>query len=291
MIFIKKIKSKLNQQHQKLSKFFRKFKKPIKKEKLVKNLSAVGIQSGDILLLHSSLSKVGNVDGGAQTVIDSLLEKIGDSGNLAMPAYSYIHSMVNTTKEEDYIFDPIHTKSVVGVVTEVFRKMKNVRRSIHPTHSICAFGPNSDTIVSGHLEAETNFGIGTPFHKIREMKGKIVGIGIGIGPVTIYHTIEDFFPNDFKDVYLQVKYPIKIKLDNMIFNKDIFVHNPEFHKYRIDKTPEIEQWFRKYFKEKKILHEGAFGSGNIWWMDIQKLYDELLDLRKKGITIYNIPKN
>jgi aminoglycoside N3'-acetyltransferase len=290
-IFFKRVSGRIDKGLTRLIKLCRKIKRPQTKSRLLNNLRESGLGYGDTLLVHSSLSKIGNVEGGSSTIIDALIDCVGDQGNIIMPTYSYVNSMANTTREENYIFDPEKSKSVVGIVTETFRNMKNVRRSIHPTHSICAFGPNSETIVSGHLTAETNFGVGTPFHKVREMKGKIVGIGIGIGPVTIYHTIEDFFPNDFKGVYLEEKYPIKIKLDNKVFFKNIFIHNPEFHKNRIDKTPEIEHWFRRYFKEKNILHEGTFGSGNIWWMDIQNLYDELVELRKKGITIYNTPKN
>jgi aminoglycoside N3'-acetyltransferase len=289
--FISRVIGRLDREKQKLAKKLRFLKKAIKKDKLKKDLLAVGIQPGDTILVHSSLSKTGNVEGGAATVIQALIESVGEKGNVAMPSYSYVHSMVQTTKDDSYVFIPDQTPSVVGFITETFRKWKNVKRSIHPTHSVCVHGHNAEQITNGHLTAETNFGLNTPFHRIRELKGKIVGIGVSPRIITFYHSIEDFNPDEFKGVYLPESFPVKVMVDNKVVEKNIFVHDPVFHADRIDKNPKIESWFRDYYRQKGILHEGSFGDGEIWWMDMQTLFDELLVLKKKGISIYNIPKS
>lgn len=286
----KRIKNKFNSGKKKALKHFRIFKKEIKKNKLVADLSKAGIEAGDTLMVHASLSKIGNVNGGAATVVSALLEKIGDKGNLVMPSFSYINSMEHTAYVPDYVFDPLTTPSVTGKISEEFRKLPHAKRSIHPTHSVSALGPHSLSITEGHLKALTNFGLNTPFHKIRELKGKIVGIGINIGPVTIYHTIEDFHPELFGNVYLPESKPIKVLAKGEQVAKSIFIHNPEFHRIRIDKNEVIETWMRNHLKEKGILHEGTFGAGNIWWMNIQELFDEIVVLAKKGISIYKVPE-
>jgi aminoglycoside 3-N-acetyltransferase len=58
----------------------------ITKEILVENLRNIGIKAGDNLLVHSSLSKIGYLENGADTLIDALLEVIGSKGNLLMPS-------------------------------------------------------------------------------------------------------------------------------------------------------------------------------------------------------------
>ncbi|HTA62762.1 MAG TPA: peptidoglycan bridge formation glycyltransferase FemA/FemB family protein [Bacteroidia bacterium] len=287
----KRIGIKMQEMKETFRKKIRRLRKVIKKNDLVKDLSLAGIQKGDTILVHSSLSKIGNVKNGTQTVINALMEQIGDKGNLVMPAYSYVDSMENTSQEKDYIFDPIISPSVVGKITEEFRKMPRVKRSIHPTHSVCAYGELADYITSGHIDAETNFGLNTPFHRVRELKGKIVGLGIGIGPVTIYHSAEDFFPELFLDVYLPKPETIKIRVDGSESTKSIFIHNPAFHSNRIDKNKFVENWLMNHFLKKGILHMGAFGSGIIWWMDIQELFDEQIALKQKGISIYRVPEN
>jgi aminoglycoside 3-N-acetyltransferase len=289
--FISRVIGRLSREKQRLAKKLRFLKKTIKKDKLKKDLAAVGIKPGDTILVHSSLSKTGNVEGGAAAVIQALIESVGEKGNVIMPSYSYVHSMVQTTKEDSYVFIPDKTPSVVGFITESFRKWDNVKRSIHPTHSVCVHGNDADYITNGHLAAETNFGLNTPFHRMRELKGKIVGIGVSTSIIPLYHSIEDFNLGEFKGVYLPESFPVKVMVDDKIVEKKIFVHDPLFHADRIDKNAKIERWFRDHYRQKGMLHEGKFGDGEIWWMDMQTLFDELLALKKKGISIYNIPNS
>jgi aminoglycoside 3-N-acetyltransferase len=290
-ILSKKIKSKLSSEKEKVYKKLRILKNYVTQSQLVKDLQNAGIEKGDTLLVHSSLSKIGNVKEGSKTVISALIEQVGPEGNIIMPCYSYVNSMINTAQNPDYIFNPLTSQSIVGKITEGFRKWPQVKRSLHPTHSVCALGPKAELITEGHLGAKTNFGSNTPFHRIRELKGKIVGLGINIGPVTIYHTLEDFYPELFKGVYLPKQELLKMLVDGKEIEKHISIHNPDFHINRIDKNENIEHWLHNHFREKGILHEGVFGNGNIWWMNVQELFDELLVLRKKGISIYKVPHN
>ena len=285
----KRVMWRVAKEKQSINKQFRTFKKGIDENELVDNLESAGIKNGDTIMVHSSLSKVGNIKGGAATVINALLKQIGASGNLVFPSYTYINSMEHTSEEKKYVFNPLTMPSNVGVISEEFRKWNNVRRSIHSTHSVVAYGPMAKEITEGHLNADTNFGLNTPFHKIRELKGKIVGLGINIGPVTIYHSVEDFFPELFHDIYLPDPVPIKVLVNEKKLLKSIYIHDPKFHSVRIDKNEAIELWLRNHFKEKGILHESPFGASAMWWMDIQELFDELISLAKRGISIYQVP--
>ncbi len=257
--------------------------------KLVIQLEKSGIKKGDSILVHSSLSKLGNIQNGPFGVIQALKIAVGENGNIAMPAFSYRNSMIETALNENYIYDAEKTPSVTGKITEVFRTMPGTHRSIHPTHSVCAYGPMADEITKDHFIANTNFGHNTPFDKLRQLNGKIVGLGINIGPVTIYHMIEDLFPNEFKGVYFPEPFNMKVIKDGTIQTKSVFVHDSRFHKKRIDKNPEIEHWFNTYFTQNNILHKYSFGNGTMWWMDIQQLIDKLIKLKSQGITIYQIP--
>jgi aminoglycoside 3-N-acetyltransferase len=289
MSYYNRILKKINSLKTLFNKSTRKYKKKVTKESLLQDLAVAGINENDTILVHSSLSKIGNVDGGPVTIINCLLEKIGPKGNLIMPSYSYLGSMMDTAKNENFIFDPQINPSVVGIITETFRKLTGVKRSIHPTHSVCAYGPMANYITGNHHLTETNFGTGTPFHHIRELQGKIVGLGISIGPVTIYHTLEDFYPELFKGVYLEHPVSFKVSVNGQELIKKVSIHNPTFHSERIDKSSHIESWIADHLRNKKILHESGFGTSTIWWMNIQELFDELLVLKSKNISIYGVP--
>ena len=98
-------------------------------EKIKNDLLSLGVQPGDILMVHSSLKSMGQVEGGAETVIAALRAVLGEEGTLMLPALSY------ATSCKDLYFSNLETPSCVGVIPETFRKMEGVRRTNHPTHS------------------------------------------------------------------------------------------------------------------------------------------------------------
>ena len=59
----------------------------ITKQQLIDDLQKIGLKNGDSVLVHSSLSKIGFVEGGAKTVIDALSEVISETGTLLFPTF------------------------------------------------------------------------------------------------------------------------------------------------------------------------------------------------------------
>ena len=105
---------------------------------LTEGLSALGVSPGDVLMVHSSLSSFGRVQGGAETVISALTSRLGEEGTLVMPAFSRF-----LQNGEDY-WDREKTPSLMGVISETFRRMPGTLRSSHAAHSICARGNKAE---------------------------------------------------------------------------------------------------------------------------------------------------
>ena len=154
--------------------------------RIAHDLSALGIPRGSSLLVHSSLSAMGNIEGGSETVIKGLLKALGPEGTLLMPALSY----ENVTRRNP-VFDVRKTPSCIGVIPEYFRKRDGTRRSIHPTHSVCAVGPNTGTFLDEHYKDSTPVGPHSPFRILRDMQGYILMLGCGLKPNTSMHGIEE----------------------------------------------------------------------------------------------------
>jgi|GEM_PF-237316 len=125
-------------------------------------LQALGVPKGAVLMAHSSLSQFGYVAGGADAVIDALLEAIGPEGTLAMPTLSF--SWVGRQP-----YDAAKTPSRAGAVTEAFRKRPGVLRSPHPTHSVAALGPKAAEIVGGHSPDRPVFAEEGAYGKLYEL--------------------------------------------------------------------------------------------------------------------------
>lgn len=155
-------------------------------DRISRDLHALGVQVGDILLVHASLRSLGAVPGGATTVIAGLWQALQPHGTLLMPALSY----ATVTREHPY-FDRNATPSNVGVVAETFRLQEDVLRSVHPTHSVCAKGAASQALLADHGKDHTPCGPHSPFRLLPEYRGKILMLGCGLAPNTSFHAIEE----------------------------------------------------------------------------------------------------
>ena len=155
-------------------------------ERLTKDLRALGVEAGDVLMVHSSLKSMGQVEGGAETVIAALRAVLGEEGTLMLPALSY------ATSCESSFFSNLETPSCVGHITEVFRKMPGVRRTNHPTHSVAVIGKYQDEICEGALLDDTPIGPHSAFRKLADYEnGKILLLGCPFARNTFMHGVEE----------------------------------------------------------------------------------------------------
>ena len=92
----------------------------------------------------------------------------------------------------------------MGALPEAFLQFEGVQRSIHPTHSVSAIGKHASFLTEAHHLAPSVFGKGSPWQRFHKLNGKILGLGISMGPVTFYHLLEDTLGDDF---------PVKVWMD------------------------------------------------------------------------------
>ncbi len=181
----------------------------VTKEDIKTSLRQLGLQAGDICIVHSSLKSFGHVEGGAQTVIDAFEEVLGKEGTLAMPTLCQV-DFLNSYKTW-YMDKP----SDVGYLTEYFRKQMYVYRSDEATHSVaargkmayeltkehCGYGPHPLCLFGEYAMAESS-----PWAKLYRMNGKIVFIGVSMRKNTMKHTVEVRLVEHYSDM---VKDPVK----------------------------------------------------------------------------------
>lgn len=156
------------------------------KSQLSHDLRQLGVQPGNVLLVHSAMKPLGPVEDGCHGVIDALLEVLTGTGTLLLPALTYA-----TVTRESPVFSVSDTPSCVGKLSEAFRTMPGVRRSIHPTHSVCATGHLAAEMLSGHEDDRTPVGPHSPFRRLAECNGKILMLGCGLTPNTFMHGVEE----------------------------------------------------------------------------------------------------
>jgi aminoglycoside 3-N-acetyltransferase len=144
---------------------------PATVESLAADLAALGVRPGMTLLVHSSLSALGWVCGGAQAVI--LPPEWWPTIRATMPAY-----------------DPDLTPTRgMGTIPETFRKGRGVIRSHHPHSSFAARGPHAAFICGDH-PLPFSMGDDSPLAKIYALDGRVLLLGVGHANNTSLHLAE-----------------------------------------------------------------------------------------------------
>ncbi len=184
-------------------------------ESLASDLRALGVESGDTLFVHSSLSALGWVAGGAPTAVDALFAAVGDEGTLAMPTHSGDLSdpagwsnppvpddWVDTIRESTPPYRPEVTPTRgMGSIPECFRNYPEVQRSRHPTLSVAARGPDAASIIEGH-SYDYPLGEESPLARLYELDARVLLLGVGHDSNTSIHLAEyrsDFPKTDTTD--------------------------------------------------------------------------------------------
>ncbi|MGH2543953.1 MAG: aminoglycoside N(3)-acetyltransferase [Ardenticatenaceae bacterium] len=176
---------------------------PVTVSSLVRDLRALGLETGMTVLVHSSLSSLGWVCGGPVAVVQALEEVLGPAGTLVMPTHStdlsdpepWHHPSVppswwEVIRHETPAYDPELTPTRrMGVIVECFRGQAGVRRSAHPQVSFAAWGARAAGIVEGHSLA---FGLGeeSPLARLYDVGAWVLLLGVGHANNTSLHLAE-----------------------------------------------------------------------------------------------------
>lgn len=158
----------------------------VKKCDIVGGLRGLGVQAGHVLLVHSSLSAFGHVVGGAETVIEALLEAVGPGGTVAVPTHTW-----DRIKPGNPVFDYRSTPGCVGTIPETFRARDDALRGLHPTHSCAAIGPHAEDLLRDHETQITPCGSKSPYQRLMDMGGKLVFLGVTLKYNTTFHALEE----------------------------------------------------------------------------------------------------
>lgn len=175
-------------------------RKLVLKQDILAAFQAVGAEAGQTIEVHTSLSSMGYVCGGAQVVIEALLETVGENGTILMPTQSWKNldptAGVHWEEPEQWwqiIRDnwPAYDKAItptntMGAVAEMFRRWPGTVRSDHPARSVAAWGRYAEYLTRNH-DLSNIFGEGSPFGKLYDLDGYVMLIGVGYDKNTSIH--------------------------------------------------------------------------------------------------------
>jgi aminoglycoside 3-N-acetyltransferase len=183
-------------------------------ERLVQDLLNLGVESGDILFIHSSFKSLGLVEGGAETVVGALEDAVGPEGLVLMPSFNLVE-MDKRAK----IWNIETTPSTVGWLTEFFWQMPGTYRSDHYSHSVAARGKGAKAFVADHLSRDGHrspwdrepwgktYGLHSPMYRAHRADGKLFMIGVDYDSSTYIHLVEVLYWNKRLNQNPEAAYP------------------------------------------------------------------------------------
>jgi len=145
------------------------------KAEVVRQLRALGVAAGAVLLVHTSFRAVRPVEGGPLGLM------LGPEGTLVMPSWG---------GDEDAPFDRIVSPASadLGVVADTFWRLPGVRRSDHG-NAFAAAGPEALRVTAGPLPLPPHIPE-SPVGRVHELNGQVLLLGVGQDANTTLHLAE-----------------------------------------------------------------------------------------------------
>ena len=237
----------------------------------------------EIVMVHSSLGGLEPMyDGDFKELLDALIELCGPHRTLVMPAFFFGGRKVDPIAyyRERPLFDVRRQPSETGLLTELFRRRKGARRSLHPITSVIALGPQADELVAGHHLAKTLFGEGTPFAIMAERRTAIVGIGAEyFRSLTQVHAAEDLLGERYPLAVRPSKLPIQLR------DFDGAVHHYELPFNEAVLGRRIERLERLLGPDELV--QWRFHGVPLFVTSAARVTEVLIDAALRGETIYD----
>jgi aminoglycoside 3-N-acetyltransferase len=153
----------------------------VAREELVRQLLALGVRPGGVLLVHTAFSRVRPVEDGPAGLIAALRAALGPSGTLVMPAMA---------DDDEHAFDPATSPCrSMGVVADTFWRLPGVLRTDSP-HAFAAAGPRAPEITRDQ-PVDVPHGPDSPVGRVHDLDGQVLLLGVGHDANTTLHLAEN----------------------------------------------------------------------------------------------------
>ena len=150
------------------------------KEDLLKDLKNIGVEAGDLLHLKVSMRALGPTEVGAETLLQALLEAVGESGTIVSDAFITVYPLPLSESNKKIIADD-YTPSYAGAFANAMIKHPKMVRSKHPVQKFAAIGARAEEFCRAHTEQSGAYELlermADDDAKNLTIGGQVVGVG------------------------------------------------------------------------------------------------------------------
>lgn len=213
------------------------------RDALLPILDRIQVPHDGVLVVHSAIGRLSRQGFRAEAMIEALLDYLR-KGTLVMPTMTW-----RTVTPEQTSWDEMTTPSHTGVLTEVFRTAYATHRSIHPTHSVAAHGPQAARLCARHHLDDTPVSANSPHGLMRDQDAYILMLGVGLETSTTIHLPEEIIA---PDIYVRPTVELYQCRDR----------NGVVHQTRTRRHWRLDRDFPKFgppLQGEGLMHAGAIG--------------------------------
>ena len=238
-----------------------------------------GIEKGAVVFVHSSMNQI-KTEFPFYKLIDILMDIVGKEGTILFPCWQNIPDL-NEYIKQDKVFNVKRTPTLLGLLPEIARRRSDAIRSLSPFNSVVAIGQKAKEMVMAHHLDDLPCGVKSPFFKLIENDGFILGLGVTTRYLTFVHCVEDAFPSQFP---VQTRYqedtPMKVKT---LEGEEIIVNIRLPHENI--KRRDIPAYLKNHINP-DIAKDIKIKNTNFYIARAKPLFNEMQKLAKENITIY-----
>lgn len=238
---------------------------------LTRQIQEMDIRQTDTVLIHTSMRAIGEVENGADGVIDAFRAALSE-GLLLVPT----HTWSNVNREQP-VYDVASTIPCIGALPRVAAFRKDGVRSLHPTHSIWAAGKGATDFIANEENAPTPGAPGFAWNRLAEVGAKILLLGVGLDRNTFIHAVEEIA--DVPDRLDPEPYEVVIR-DGC--GREIRHPFAGHHCSRSDDVSRQFVNFEKPLLELGAMHFGQLGNAKVRIVDARKCRDVILQILKNA---------
>ena len=241
-------------------------------------VDALGLRKGDTVFVHSSIDQL-NLGFPFYRVLPLMEDQVGARGTLLFPTYPLLSSYEFLRRGE--VFDIKKSPSYTGILSEVARRQANSVRSLHPTKSVCAIGAAAEELTCDHQKSPYPYDSCSPYYRITDFGGKIVGLGVSTANLSFVHCVDDALKEDFPvhPYHAQLFAATCINAAGTKVIVETYAHDLTKMNHNIPR-------FMKTHVSSDACVDLNLNGMKFFRADARRLFDEMSNLAATGKTIY-----
>jgi aminoglycoside 3-N-acetyltransferase len=241
----------------------------------------LNLRRGDLVYVHSGMDGL-NLSFPFYRILFLIREVIGPAGTVLFPSYPNHRISSYEYLQQGKVFDVRRTPSYVGILTEFARRQRGAVRSLHPTKSVCAIGPAGEQITATHHFSPYPYDTCSPYYKLIESGGKIVGLGATTNYISFGYCVDDAWKE---------KFPVRVYHEEILeaacinYQGERVTVRTYAHDMNRVVHPDMPVWFQKHVSAGACRDLKVRGM-RFFRADASKLFTEMMELAARDIIAY-----